>query len=158
MNAATIEPISEAASPAVERPADRSFHAVLLAASLGVVVLSVVLEVRDSRQVLIPLTNVPMPDLCTFRRMTGIDCPGCGMTRSFISLGHGNIAAAWSYNPAGLLLYSLVLFQLPYRALQLWRISRGRDELQLGRVGGWAMGIVAMLVMCQWVLSQVGLG
>ena len=41
---------------------------------------------------------VPAPGLqnsvCLFRRLTGIPCPGCGMTRAFAHLAKGEWAAA----------------------------------------------------------------
>ena len=44
-----------------------------------------------------PFGNSPYPD-CTFHRLTGYRCPGCGGTRALHSLLHGEIGAAWSYN------------------------------------------------------------
>ena len=112
------------------RPPDRKFHMVWLCLSAGVVLLSMLMEVRNSQQVTIPFTQIPLPELCSFRRLTGMDCAGCGMTRCFISLGHGDVPGAWNYNPAGILLYGIVLFQIPFRAWQLWRIRRGQPEVQ----------------------------
>ena len=145
-------------SPATERSAGRddwTFHAILLAGAIGVIGLSMLLSIRDSRQVLVPFTSVPLPDICTFRRLSGIDCPGCGLTRSFISLGHGDMSRAWSYNPAGLLLYGIALFQIPYRLLQLARLARGRPELHCGRWGGGLLAVAAGLVLCQWMVKQL---
>ena len=124
----------------------------------AVVLLSIVLGVNGGRQVTIPLTDIPMPGLCTFKRMTGLDCPGCGLTRSFISLGHGDVLQAWAYNPAGPLMYAVVLFQIPYRVLQLWRISHGQRELRLEWWGGFVMAIVGGLVLLQWVIRQIIFG
>lgn len=36
---------------------------------------------------------------CTFRRLTGLECPGCGGTRALRSLICGDIGAAIRYNP-----------------------------------------------------------
>lgn len=36
---------------------------------------------------------------CLFKLITGYECPGCGSQRAFHSLLHGDIAAAWHYNP-----------------------------------------------------------
>ena len=36
----------------------------------------------------------PLPELCLARRITGSGCTGCGMTRSFISIMHGDLAGA----------------------------------------------------------------
>ncbi|MDR3552125.1 MAG: DUF2752 domain-containing protein [Clostridia bacterium] len=36
---------------------------------------------------------------CIFRSITGLDCPGCGMTRAFYCLLHLDFAQAFRYNP-----------------------------------------------------------
>ena len=35
---------------------------------------------------------------CLFHKLTGLDCPGCGMTRAVLSLARSDIAAAFGYN------------------------------------------------------------
>ncbi|MXV17560.1 DUF2752 domain-containing protein [Hufsiella ginkgonis] len=35
---------------------------------------------------------------CPFRRLTGLDCPGCGSQRAFHALLHGEVARAADYN------------------------------------------------------------
>lgn len=47
--------------------------------------------------------------LCWFRRVVGLDCPFCGMTRSFVALAHGELAAALRFHPAGPLLFAAML-------------------------------------------------
>ncbi|MEZ4235948.1 MAG: DUF2752 domain-containing protein [Myxococcota bacterium] len=65
----------------------------------------------------------PIPVMCTFRRLTGWSCPGCGLTRSFVFLAHGRFAAAWVMNPLGPFGFAWVIAQIPYRA---YRISQRR--------------------------------
>ena len=60
-----------------------------------------------------------LPNLCAFRALSGLNCPGCGLTRSFIALSHGDLREGWRFNPVGLLVYALVLLQFPYRAMRL---------------------------------------
>jgi len=137
---------------------DPLFHRVLLVLCSGVVLLSMLLSIRERTQVLLPVIGTPLPELCMMKRMTdGLGCPGCGMTRSFISIGHGDLARAWSYNPAGLWFYGIILFQIPYRAAQLWRIRRGLPELQLARVAQVSLAILAVVMIGQWVLKLSGL-
>lgn len=50
-------------------------------------------------------TGVGFP--CPFRALTGWDCPFCGGTRLGASLLHGDVAAAFAYNPV--VFVSLVL-------------------------------------------------
>jgi hypothetical protein len=78
------------------------------------------------------------------------------MTRCFISLAHGDFAAAWSYNPAGLLLFAVVAFQVPFRTVQLWRIRGGLPELTWRLVPALALGAVAAMMIGQWLLRLCG--
>jgi hypothetical protein len=66
---------------------------------------------------------------CILRILTGMPCPGCGMTRSWVHLAHGDVATAFEYNlfgpigmaaAAGLVVYtavSLVRRRPPQRLL-----------------------------------------
>jgi Protein of unknown function (DUF2752) len=42
------------------------------------------------------------PVICPFRLATGLPCPGCGLTRSWVFLTHGRWAEAMAANPFGL--------------------------------------------------------
>lgn len=47
--------------------------------------------------ILTELTPLRIP--CMFRLITGYACPGCGITRLFMALLHGDISLAFSQNP-----------------------------------------------------------
>jgi hypothetical protein len=49
----------------------------------------------------------PVP-LCLVKWLTGLDCPGCGMTRAFLLLGHGRVADAVAAHPASVPAYVVV--------------------------------------------------
>lgn len=132
------------------------YHALWLAIPAAALALSCVLDVRDQRQVVVPLINQPLPELCTFRRMFGIDCAGCGLTRSFISISHGDLVQSLRYNPAGLLLYAMAAFQLPWQSLQLWRLSRGQSELRPGRYANAVIFAVGALLLIVWIVRVWG--
>lgn len=135
---------------------DPLFHRTLLLLCLAVVALSIVLSVHDRSRVVVPVLGAPLPELCMLKRYANMGCPGCGMTRCFISLGHGDLAGAWSYNPAGLWFFAIVLFQIPYRAVQLWRIRRGLPELRTGRLAQISLGFLAVAMIGQWLLRVAG--
>ncbi len=46
---------------------------------------------------------------CPYRLVTGKPCPGCGMTRGFIAIAHGDIGKAFTLNPLSPFLFFLVL-------------------------------------------------
>lgn len=66
----------------------------------------------------------PVP-LCLVRGLTGRDCPGCGMTRAFISIGHGRFAAAAAMHPASIPAYVIVAGMA---VAGISRIVRGRPD------------------------------
>ena len=134
---------------------DKTFHSVLLVMSAAVLAAALLLRVQDGQRVVLPAIHWTLPETCTFKRTSGIECPGCGLTRCFISAVRGDVLAAITYNPAGLLLFALVAFQVPYRTLQLWRLRRGRPEISLHRWGQWSLVLVAILLMLQWVVRTV---
>lgn len=49
------------------------------------------------------------PVLCPFRRLTGLPCPGCGMTRCWVHLMHGQWHAAIVANPFGIVAMAAVI-------------------------------------------------
>jgi hypothetical protein len=55
-------------------------------------------------QVVLP-SGASLGGLCWFRSVFDLDCPFCGMTRSFVALAHGDIAASVRFHPAGPLLF-----------------------------------------------------
>ena len=47
----------------------------------------------------------PLGALCWVHAAFGIDCPMCGMTRSFVALAHGHVREAFAFHAAGPLLF-----------------------------------------------------
>lgn len=51
---------------------------------------------------------------CLFHVVTGLHCPGCGLTRALHALAHGDLAGAWTMNP-------LLMLALPALAAMAWQ-------------------------------------
>lgn len=49
------------------------------------------------------------PVLCPFRALTGLPCPGCGLTRSWVYAAHGWWEQSFASHPFGMLLVAAVL-------------------------------------------------
>lgn len=88
----------------------------VLGVSTVITVLSVVLTPSDSA---LQLFGWTVPPLCLFKALFDLECWGCGLTRSFTYMGHGQLDAAWAMHKLGPGLYALVALQMPYRALRL---------------------------------------
>jgi Protein of unknown function (DUF2752) len=88
--------------------------------------------------------------LCPFRLVTGLPCPFCGMTRSLLALGRGDLSASVGFHPLGPVLLLAAL-------AGLWRFGRAAAAhcpagLPRGApvVGGGALAIA-------WIIQLVPL-
>jgi len=131
-----------------------TYHAAVLLASLGVIAIALTLRVRDERVVL-PVWDVPLPEMCWFKRLTGAECPGCGSTRAVISLVHGEFLDAWHHNVGGYLFLALILFQFPYRIGQFCRIHRGLPVWRPRMATSVSTCILAAILFSQWVAKAL---
>lgn len=68
----------------------------------------------------VSLFGIDVPTLCLWRNLTGISCPGCGLTRSFTFFAHGHVGEAFQMHALGPLLFVAVAAQVPY---QIYRIA-----------------------------------
>ena len=84
----------------------------------------------------VALFGFTIPESCTFKRVTGMGCFGCGLTRSFAYMGEVSIVTAFRMNMLGPVLYGLVLSQVPYRFYRcIARRGQGVSLLNNQRVG-----------------------
>ena len=51
---------------------------------------------------------------CLVRTVTGLPCPGCGITRALIAIARGNFREAWRLNPAAFMV--VLYFAAPRRS------------------------------------------
>lgn len=58
--------------------------------------------------------------VCPFKRLTGLPCPGCGMTRAYLALLRGDISGAFQLHP----LFPLV----PLLAVEIYRYARKNSK------------------------------
>ncbi len=98
----------------------RRRHRQMLAIACGILVLSLFLRVRsDDHAALAFLPDWPIPSSCPSQTIFHVDCPGCGLTRSFIHLAHGDWDCAFSKHRLGWLLALATVLQIPYRLTAL---------------------------------------
>ena len=131
------------------------YHVSILIAALLIIALSGWLQLKPSEGINMPFWGT-LPGICTWKNFLGIDCPGCGLTRCFVEIAHGNWKRAWQYNPAGFLIFGLVIYQIPFRGIQLWRLWGGEQDLRhsVYLINFAAWGIVVSL-LAQWIVKHL---
>lgn len=102
------------------------------------------------------------PVLCPFRLATGLPCPGCGLTRSWVHLMHGQVGEAMAANPFGIVALGLAIALVGAvistvvrrRALPTYAQLAGGPSgrrLLLAVTAGWVVfGVVRMLTTLLW--------
>lgn len=154
MSTISIQTQQPAASPSHNEVVGRS---AILIGSIAVMTLSILLHHGPQREdVMIPLLNIPLPPLCSFKRYTGLECAGCGLTRSFVSIGHGDFRSAFDFNAAGPLWFAIIALQIPYQTAQLIRIRSGKSAWQFTGLGRAVVAIAVVALLLQWVLKMTG--
>ena len=144
-------------SPSFVR-SEMMLHGLFVLMATGVIGLSFLMscetEQAGGQAVFVPGIPSAMPPLCGVKRFLGVDCPGCGLTRAFISISHGRWADAWRFHLASFLLYGFVVAQIPWHMVQLSRLVRGRPPIDWPVVYAVPIGVVIALVLA-WVAKFV---
>ncbi len=113
---------------------------------LAVLLLSILLPLPDANGRLL------LPPICAFKNLTGIPCPGCGLTRSFVCLGHGHFADSVRYHPLGPILF---LGFIGAATLMLIRIKRPHFLTQR-RLDTPTLILAAFALLLLWPLRLLG--
>lgn len=100
-----------------------------------------------------------LPAVCVSRLLLGVNCPGCGMTRSVLMTLGGDLSGALSVNPGGPLLVAALLL---VGAQLLFMASRGGDaagDSATRRLLPWASvyaAAVASAMLIHWAGAFAG--
>ncbi len=113
---------------------DRIYHLTLLAIALAATVLPFFLAIDGGGCV--AAGGVHLPGFCFAHDVLHVPCPGCGLTRGFVRIAHGDWEGASRMNRIALAMFVVLALQVPWR---LWVLiakpSLGlREERLLGAV------------------------
>ncbi len=157
------EPLTTESGPA-NKPVDRealrrNHHRNMLILCTTVVILALTLQTRaDQRVEFAWLPGVPMPESCASRSIFDVECPGCGLTRSFIAIARGSLSAAFQQNRTGWLLACGLLIQFPYRVWMLYHVrTRGLPEPVPERLKLAFVWILIVALIGNWLLKILGI-
>lgn len=128
---------------------------ILLGICAIILVLAASLEVTPDSTDKVNLGGWTLPELCQSKRIFGIDCPGCGLTRSFIFMAHGEASAAFSIHPTGALMFVGVVIAIPFLATNAIWIYRGNRSLVSELGISVIVLVVTVMIAVQWIFRLV---
>jgi len=132
----------------------RGRHHFMLGLSLFIIAASFLLRFNDGNSVRLPWLDFALPPLCGSRSLFDVECPGCGLTRSFITLAAGDLQRSFHHHRLGWLMALAVVMQIPYRWIAL-------RELRLGIIverswPTWFGNALIVLLIVNWLLRAAG--
>lgn len=92
--------------------------------------------------------DLPTRSSCIFKNLFLIDCPGCGLTRAFLSIPRGEFRAAFAYNAAALPLYLFFAFAMIRRLGA--PLPRFASRFMTSRCAATYAAGIAVLLAIQW--------
>ncbi len=63
---------------------------------------------------------------CIFFKLTGLQCPGCGMTRAMVEIGKGHFRAAFQYNALSLTVFPVLCIYMLFRLVHT-EMNKGKE-------------------------------
>lgn len=104
--------------------------------------------------------------VCGFKNVTGLPCPGCGLTHSFCALARGNVGEAFEFNLLGPFLYAVLVLVWVRSAFVLFNreqavrvFDRIAQRLNVVRAFAYAFAVfgvarIVYLLTFQWSAYQ----
>lgn len=100
------------------------------------------------------LLKMPWP-ICLFHAVTGHPCVTCGATRSAIALVHGQLTAAWTWNPLAFAAYcTMSIFDAYALTVVITNTRRVRLVVSAGEKSFVRVGVVTLL-LANWTYLLV---
>jgi hypothetical protein len=96
-----------------------------------------------------PASTPAMPK-CTFKLLTGLQCPGCGSQPAIHALLHGDVAAAWRFN-------AMMVASIPVLAvlIPVLCMRRRYPKLYTRVFGTTTCWVVFAVIMGWWILRNI---
>ncbi len=92
--------------------------------------------------------------ICPFFGLTGWHCPGCGTLRAVHQLMHGNVGAAFGYNPFTMLALPAIIYSLAMGALRAYAMLAPPQVFIPAR---WIWALLAA-ILSFWLLRNLPFG
>ena len=142
-------------TPTVARADHATLHALVLLLCCGMVTAAWILQFSPKQPSRLCLFAKPLPEVCLFKRVSGIPCPGCGLAHSWVAAMHGQFSRSWQYHRLGGLILVYTLLQIAIRLV--WFIGK-RYRQTSARISSWldrSMLLIILLLFANWILALI---
>ena len=95
------------------------------------------------------ILNIAIPELCLSHRLFHVECPGCGLTRSFVALAHGDWLRAYEFHRLGAVLYAYIVFLVVFHITGI-AVGKRPMSVQLVRLHRKLGVLMILLLIANW--------
>jgi len=88
---------------------------------------------------------------CFYKSNFGLECPSCGLTRSFISIENFDFMEAIRYNRVGIFVYLLMIFLMIFNIMGLFK---AKVTLKYGKFVAAYGFVVCILLIISWSIKM----
>lgn len=138
-------------------PVEVLLRALVVAVALGGLAAGLLMEPAGSGPGGLSLAGFTLPGVCALNELTGVPCPGCGLTRAWVSALHGGLGESLAHHPLGWLVLLYVLAQGARHAAWLLLPARRGGIDRVGRPLDRGLVVIGVLLVVVWVPRIVGL-
>ncbi len=132
------------------REGELTSHWVVLFFCAGILLGGVVLSPPHPGSPYLHIGHIPIPDTCSFKNLTGLPCPGCGLTRSIVAGMHGDFRASLMYHRLGLLTLAYVFLQFLFRLIAIVVLPLRERAFGSGKILNRGIIVLAVLYVLNW--------
>lgn len=132
------------------REGELTGHWIVLILCAGILLGGLLLSPPNRGSTYLRIFSIPIPDTCSFRNLTGLPCPGCGLTRSIVAGMHGDFRASLVYHRLGLLTLVYICLQFFYRMCVIVVPPLREYTTGLGKILNRGFIVLAVIYVINW--------
>lgn len=151
MPARVIQKIKSVLFPPEKLPGDALTHGIYLAIFSVLVIAPFFLSCSQESDARVSIGGYTLPPTCP-SKLAGFECPGCGMTHSFVLLAHGELRESLRWHRVGMLLYVFFVIQVFFRACTLLR-PKLRADARAAAFQYYVSSTVIVLLLGNWIAA-----
>jgi len=91
-----------------------------------------------------------IPHFCLFDKITGVECPVCGVTRAFCELSNGNLKNAYFFNETSILIALFFISQIPLRLVSLINENKSKIINLISKLLGRS---ILTIILINWIIK-----
>jgi len=130
-------------------------HFIVLVICLFITGGALILKPPTRKNPYLMLGPLPLPEVCTFRNLTDLPCPGCGLTRSMVAGVHGQLRTSFIYHRLGIVTLFYLFLQMIYRTVLILSAESNKLLVRSGKILNKGFIFMASLFGINWIYNLI---